>query len=80
MSTQFIELFGYESPSFESFIDLVFENNKTFSTCYLRKERVNTIQLNEMINLLTINFGFIIDKELSSDITIEDSGEINPFS
>lgn len=72
MNTSFVELFGYETPSFESFIDLVFEDNKTFSRCYLRKENVNTLELNNLIHLLTINFGFIIDKELKDRLELID--------
>lgn len=73
MSTQFVELFGYESPTFESFVDLVFENNKTFSRCYLRQENIKTDELNKMIRLLTINFGFILDKELKDRLELVDS-------
>ena len=73
MSTKFVELFGYESASFESFIDLVYEDNKTFSRYYLRKENVNTIELNNLIHLMTIKFGFIIDKELKDRLELIDS-------
>jgi len=73
MSTQFVELYGYESPTFEYFVDLVFENSKTFSRCYLRKENVKIEERNEMIRLLTINFGFIVDKELKDRLELIDS-------
>ena len=73
MNTQFVELFGYETPSFESFIDLVFEDNKTFSRCYLRKENVKTEEINRLINLLAICHGFVIDKELKDRIELIDS-------
>jgi hypothetical protein len=73
MNTSFVELFGYETSSFESFIDLVFEDNKTFSRYYLRKENVNRLELNNLIHLLTIKFGFIIDKELKDRLELIDS-------
>jgi hypothetical protein len=72
MSTQFVEVFGFESPNFESFIDLVFENNKTFSRFYLRKENVSTEERNKIIRLLTINYEFIIDKELKDRLELID--------
>ena len=73
MSSQFLELYGYESNDLESFMDLVFEDNKTFSRCYLRKQNIERSELNYIINLLTINFGFIIDKEFKDRLEMVDS-------
>jgi len=71
-TSNFIQLYGYETPTFENFIDLVFEDNKTFTRIYLRKENVETRELNEIIHVLTINYGFIIDKDLSDRVELID--------
>jgi hypothetical protein len=70
---KFVQLYGLETIDFENFIDLVYEDNKSYIRCYLRKTNVDLNTINEIIESLTIDHGFIIDKQLSDRLELVDS-------
>jgi len=72
-TSNFVQLYGYESPNFENFVDLVFENNKKFTRHYVKKLTNSLDELNGLIDLLTVDYGFIIDKELKDRLELIDS-------
>jgi hypothetical protein len=69
---EFIQLYGYETHDFENFVDLIFEDNKVMTRYYLKKNNVDLATINQMIYILTINFGFIIDKDLKDRLELID--------
>jgi hypothetical protein len=74
MYTQaFTELFGYETPNFEQFIDLVFEKNKVSLRCYIKQSKIPIEITKEFISLLVINYGFIMDKQNYQKMELIDS-------
>jgi len=58
----FKELYGVENEQFEKYMDIFNDNNKVYKRLYIKYNNVNETLINQLINVLTIQENFILDK------------------
>jgi hypothetical protein len=69
----FKELYAFENNSFENYIDLIYDDNKVYKRLYIKYNNINNEQMNQLINVLTIEENFILDKSYKDRIELIDT-------
>ena len=69
----FKELYAFENKNFENYIDLIYDDNKIYKRLYIKYKIINKELINQLINVLTIEKNFILDKSYKDRIELIDT-------